>query len=174
MNFAFADAKLPIPFGRAITPGPGMVGGTNYDYVASDGDYQIESINLGMGQKVLINGKARLCVTGPTSLSADAYVVINSGASVEWYAGAEVTWGGRGCINTSGFAKNFSIIGLSSAPIAYNGNSSFIGTIYAPTAPVSIAGSADAYGAIVGDTISVLGDMSLHFDESLAYNGPQF
>ena len=174
MNFAFVPAKLPVPFGPAMTPSPGTVGGTNYTYVLGDGDYQIQSTVLGIGEKMLVNGKARIHVTGTTSVLGSGSVIISPGASLEWYAGNTVNWGGFGCINSSGFAKDFSIIGLSSASVSYSGSFPFIGTIYAPTAPVTIAGTTDSVGALVCDTVELSGGMSLHFDESLAQAGPWF
>ena len=80
---------------------------------------------------------------------------------------------GGGCINDSGLAQNFSIIGLPfSTSIRYSGTAPLIGTIYAPTASVAIVGNSDAVGAIVGDTVTLSGDMGLHFDESLRHAGP--
>jgi len=174
MNLAFAPAKLPVPFGPAMTPGAGNVGGTNYNYVLGDGDYQIQSINLGSGEKILVNGKARIHVVGSTSVFGSGTVIISRGTSLEWYAGDTVNWGGFGCINGSGFAKDFSIIGLSSASVSYNGSASFIGTIYAPTATVTIGGTTNSVGALVCDTVELSGGMSLHFDESLVHAGPWF
>jgi hypothetical protein len=42
-----------------------------------------------------------------------------------------------------------------------------VGTVYAPYAAVSISGTADAIGAIVGKTFTLGGTMGLHYDESL-------
>jgi hypothetical protein len=173
MNFAFASSRLPRGFGPLLVPTPGTVAGTNYTYVLTAGDYQAPNIILsGSSQRMIITGRARIHVTGMTSVSGQAYILITEGASLEWYASGQVVLGGGGCINSSRFAANFSIVGLSTAPISYSGAASFIGTIYAPSAPVSITGASDAIGAVVANTFILSGSMGLHFDENLKRAGP--
>ena len=43
----------------------------------------------------------------------------------------------------------------------------FYGVIYAPDSQVDIGGTADFFGAIVGQTLRVHGDATGHYDESL-------
>ena len=52
----------------------------------------------------------------------------------------------------------------------YNGTAELIGTIYAPLAPVTMAGNTDAYGAITCNTFTLSGGMNIHFDEALKAN----
>jgi hypothetical protein len=88
---------------------------------------------------------------------------------VEWYQeGGTAKFGGRGVVNDTGYAKNFAIIGLPTCTlIVYEGTFKFIGTVYAPSATVSLSGSSDAFGALVGNAVELSGDMSLHYDEAL-------
>jgi hypothetical protein len=174
MNFAFAEAKLPVPFGPAMTPVPGTVGGTNYTYVLDHGDYRASSITLSSSQKMIVIGKARLHVTGVTTVAGNGYILIASDASLELYAGGQVTMGGGGCINSSEFATTFSIIGLATEPLSYSATTRFVGTIYAPSSRVTMTGTTDAVGAVVGSTVEISGSMGLHFDESLKSAGPFF
>lgn len=170
VNVYIPDPSLPVPFGPAVTPVASIVGGTNYKYVLSDGDYRIAAVSLTSSEKMLITGKARLHVSGTTGVSGTAYILLGPNASVEWYAGSTVTLSGGGCVNAPGQAKNFSLIALSSASISYSGNSRFIGTIYAPRSAVSLSGTADAWGAIVGGSVTLSGGMGLHYDEALKGN----
>ena len=173
MNFAFAAAKFPIPYGPIWPLPPGSVGGTNYKYVLADHDYAAASITLAAGERILITGKARMYVTGQTRVTGNGYILIGPDASIEWYARGEVDLGGVGCLNSSGLAQSFSIIGLStSTSIRYSGSAPLIGTIYAPTATVTIVGNSDATAAVVGNAVTLSGDMGLHFDESLRHAGP--
>ena len=121
----------------------------------------------------LINGRARILVTGNVTLTTTAAIVLTTNATVEWYQrGNTVNMGGKGVINGRGFAKDFQLIGLNTcSSISYGGTVQFTGTVYAPSATVTLEGAADAYGALVGYSIELKGGMGLHYDEAL--NSPQ-
>ena len=126
-------------------------------------------------QKMVINARARLLVTGNTTVSSAAYILLGPNASIEWYSTfGSVNIGGGGFINQSGRPTNFSIIGLTSSSISYSGTAPFIGTIYAPWSSVTISGTSDAVGAVVCTNFTMTGAMGLHFDESLKSAGPFF
>jgi len=173
-NYFIPSANLPSDFGSWNTVNPAIVpliGGTNYKYaILSDGDYQMPSISVGIGERMLVAAKARLHVLGSTTVQNSGYILLGPGASIEWYARGPVSIGGGACINVSGEAINFSIVALTSAPVNYGGNASLIGTIYAPLSSVSLNGTTDAYGAITCNNFSLVGTMSIHFDEALKGN----
>ena len=54
-----------------------------------------------------------------------------------------------------------------SASVVMTGNSAASATIYAPNAPTLLKGTSDLYGAVVGKTITVAGDMNIHYDMQL-------
>jgi hypothetical protein len=173
-NVYVTDAALPPNFSALPLPlTNGNVLGTNYTYVAGNGDYSIHNINMGGGDVFLVRGRARILVTGNVTLTSDAAIILTTNATVEWYqAGGTVNMGGRGVANPRGFAKDFQLVGLRTCTsISYAGSFQFIGTVYAPSATVILTGSADAYGALVGNSIELSGGMGLHYDESL--NAPQ-
>ena len=168
VNIYIPDAVLPSDFASVFMPVSGTVNGTNYDYVLGDGDYRISQINMSANQKMIVTGKARLHVEGQTATSGQALILIANGGSIEWYAGDSVSLAGGGVVNGTGFAKNFSVIGLNTCgSIYYAGNSAFIGTIYAPHALVTMTGTSDASAAVIADRINISGGMSFHYDESL-------
>jgi hypothetical protein len=174
-NVYVPDAALPPNFSALPNPlAPANVGGTNYTYVAGSGDYSVTgNLNMGNGEILFVTGRARILVKGNVNLTGDAGIILATNATVEWYqAGSIVNMGGRGVVNSRGFAKDFQLIGLSTCnSISYAGSFQFTGTVYAPSATVILTGSADAYGALVGNSIELSGGMGLHYDESL--NSPQ-
>ena len=176
-NYFIPSANLPSDFGpagfvnAAIVPPLPIIGGTNYKYaILADGDYQMNTISVGIGERMLIAARARLHVIGSTTVANSGYILLGPGASIEWYARGPVTIGGGACINVTGEAVNFSIISLLNAPVTYGGQASLIGTIYAPNSAVSLNGTTDAYGAITCLSFSLVGTMSIHFDEALKGN----
>jgi len=171
-NVYVDDGALPLNFSPLPIPLAGTganIGGTNYLYVAGYGDYAVGTISMSTGVKFLITNRARILVTGNATLTADAAIILTTNATVEWYqAGSTVNMGGRGVVNSRGYARDFQLIGLKSCTsVSYSGSLQFIGTVYAPSANVILTGSADAYGALVGNSIELSGGMGLHYDEAL-------
>ena len=167
-NMYIPDAALPTHFAATAPEQNVTVNGTNYTYVFRDGDYRVNTINLSSSDKILIAGNARVHVTGDTSVSGQAFMLIDNNASVEWYSSGNMSLSGGGVINAPGLAKNFSVFGLPSCTaIDYSGGSKFIGTIYAPQADVKLVGNNDSSGAFVGKTVNISGGMNFHYDESL-------
>jgi hypothetical protein len=173
-NYFIPAANLPADFGPWSPVGPAtvpLIGGTNYKYaILTDGDYQMGSISVGIGERMLVAAKARLHVLGSTTVANSGYILLGPGASIEWYGRGPIAIGGQCCINVTGEAINFSIVALTSAPVTYGGGASLIGTIYAPLSSVSLNGTTDAYGAITCNSFSLVGTMSIHFDEALKGN----
>jgi hypothetical protein len=176
VNVYVPDAILPTGFGAAaiLKPWPSVptiVGGVTYKHVFDTGDYRytLGNFNLVLLEKVLIRGNARIFIQGQTVIRDSASITIaNTNASVEWYANNNVDIGGSGVINSTGLAKNFSLIGLNTClSVIYSGTQRFVGTCYAPRADVVLTGTSDAYGAVVAKTFKLSGTMGLHYDESL-------
>jgi hypothetical protein len=168
VNVYISSASLPSPYGPALPPAPGIVGLTLYKYILTGGDYMISDITLATSDKMLITGKCRIYVTAGTSVSGMGSITVATNSSVEWYTAGNVNIAGSGVINSSGLAKNFAIIGLNTCTsVSYSGTSSFIGTVYAPNATVTLNGTSDAFGALVGKTVTLMGTMNFHYDEAL-------
>jgi hypothetical protein len=172
-NYYIPPANLPTDFAPVALPMnvmfPPVVGGTNYNYaILADGDYrQIGNVSIGSGQKMLIAGVCRIHVTGQFTVSSSGYVLMNTNAYVEFYCSGRVDIQGQGFINLNGYAKNFSIISLTSQPVSYGGQARLIGTFYAPLSTVTLFGTTDAIGAFTCNNFSLGGTMGIHFDEAL-------
>jgi hypothetical protein len=107
------------------------------------------------------------------------YIQINTNANLELYVKQNaVSLSGQAVINKSGNAANFTLYGLPGlTAISMSGNASFIGTIYAPQAKLSMSGSGteslDFVGAAIVNEVNGSGNFRFHYDESLSYNTPQ-
>lgn len=167
VNVYIPDATLPQGFSGLPPQQNVMVNGTNYAYVLGNGDYYLNSLNLS-GPGVLVQGKARIHVAGQTSLSSSAHILLAPGASLEYYAAGDINVSGRGWINASGYAKDFTIYALNTCnSINYSGDAQFVGTMYAPRSDIKMSGSSGGFGALVGKSITFSGEMSFHYDEAL-------
>jgi len=143
----------------------------------NSGDYRL-AVPINGFEKLIVLGKARLYCTRPIAISGQAYLLVGtsgtaSSASIEIYARSNVVLSGRGVINGTAIARNFSLIGLSNCvSVTYSGSTPLIGTIYAPRADVGMTGVLDTVGAVAGNTVTITGGMGLHFDEDLKRSGP--
>jgi len=172
MNVDFPDVKAPFAGGAF-----GIGGGP--DYTLNGGNYQAASLSVSGSHKVMITGNVVLYVTGNVSLSGQASIEIASGASLKLYVGgASASLSGNGVINDTGNAFNFSYYGLpANTSLSLGGNSSFVGTIYAPSAAFAMNGGGagtyfDFTGASISKTVQFNGHFNFHYDEALGKMGP--
>jgi len=177
------NIDLPVkeaPFLSALPPVSGTVGGTNYTYLMNGGvsgaQFALPSISLSSSAAVLIQGKVELYVSGNIAMSGSSSIQIAPGGSLTIYAaGARTSFGGKGIINGTGSAANFSYIGLgTNTQLDFGGNADFVGTIYAPKAALTMGGGGsttyDFVGAAVANTIKMNGHYKFHYDEALGAN----
>jgi hypothetical protein len=52
-----------------------------------------------------------------------------------------------------------------------NGNCTFTGVIFAPNVPINHSGAGGVFGALVGSSVNMNGDVSVHFDQDLECGG---
>jgi hypothetical protein len=178
MNVYFPDVEEPFT-GGGFTPTAGTIGGTNYSYVLTDGNWQLTTLSLGSSGSVLVSGDAVLYVTGDVSLSGHAYIYIEPGATLQMYvAGETAAIGGQGVMNANATAASFSYWGLpSNTTISMGGNAAFTGTIYAPQATLTLGGGGsteyDFVGATITGSVKLNGHFKFHYDEALKAFGPR-
>jgi hypothetical protein len=177
MNVDFPDVK--VPFSGGFTPSNGQVGGTNYDYVLSGGNYRnSSSFSMDSTKKMIVTGNSSWYVGGNFSLSGNATIIIAPGASLKLYVNGSTSIGGNGIANQSGNAMNFMYYGTTNnTSISLSGNASFIGTIYAPSAALTLNGGGlstlyDFTGASITSTVQFDGHVNFHYDEALGKLGP--
>lgn len=154
----------------------------NYDYIlygSSDPDhpavYQVPSINN--ANVLVMGGYATFIVTGDVSISGQNGLTIAPDSSLKMYVGgSSISLGGNGVMNKNGYARNFKLLCADSVTsLSISGNGEFTGCIYAPNAAVRLNGGGnsdqDFVGALVGNTITMNGHYSFHYDESLRSEG---
>ena len=175
-NYFIPPASMPTDFAPNTLPQnvlyPPILGGTNYKYaVILDGDYRhMGNFSVGNGDRMLIKGFCRIQVMGQVTVSGTGIIIMAPDSYVEWYCMGRVDIQGQGVINYGGFAKDFSIISLSSQPVSYGGQAKLIGTFYAPLSNVTLVGTTDAIGAFTCNTFNLQGNMGIHFDDALKGN----
>ena len=170
-------AVLP-PYQTGIPPAGDTVGGTNYTWVLGNANYMYTSANgasFKSGDKILVTGSATVYVTGSFTMQGNSSITIAPGAHLELYVGGASTT--INVVNNGGTCNSFNYFGLpSNSSITLTGNAAFLGTIYAPTANLTLSGGGnntlDYQGAIAVNTIGMNGHFNFHFDENLRRSGP--
>jgi hypothetical protein len=181
MNVDFGDVKIPN-LGATYTPGPGSVGGTNYEYLLKTENYRAISFTMNTGT-MMVTGQANFWIQSTLNISGSAKIVIAPGGRLTLYvgmptgSGATATIGGGGIINQNASALSFQYYGLpSNTALAVTGNGSFVGSIYAPNADLTLSGAGgtdqDFSGAAIAKTVTMGGNFKFHYDEALRTVGP--
>lgn len=165
-NFSNSPGDVSLPSGLGSAPSLGTINSTQ---TINGGDWQASQISLSGNRTVTINGTVRLYVTGSTSISGNARILINAGGSLEVYVAGSVSVAGNGVNNSATTPDKNMWYGLPSCTSwSMSGNADWTGTVYAPQAAVTCNGNGNASGAFVGDTITINGNGSYHFDEALS------
>ena len=148
---------------------------SDWDYILDDGNYVLPLTAL--HGRVLVRGNATLVLPRGINMNGSDVVQIAAGGSLTVYAaGATDTIGGNGIINQSGFAANCTLnFTPATTTLNFNGNGEFIGSIVAPEAHVNMNGGGhsvnDFIGALMADSITMLGHYQFHYDEALGKRG---
>ncbi|HUT95072.1 MAG TPA: TadG family pilus assembly protein [Thermoguttaceae bacterium] len=128
------------------------------DPILPNGDFSLnagEVYDLPPGtyylRNVTINGDSALNICGPTTI---------------YVTGRLLRAGTSDVNNNSGLAANLQILSTGGT-IDVTSNTPFYGVIYAPQSRVTLSGDADLFGAVVGQTLKVIGNSVAHYDESL-------
>jgi Putative Tad-like Flp pilus-assembly len=117
-----------------------LTGGKNYDM--PPGVYLFNDLSLG--------GQSSINISGPTDI----------------YLTGDLDTSGGKLINSTENPNNLRIF-MTGGIAVLNASIDWYGLLYAPDTNVSIKGSADIYGAIVGNNVTASGTGDIHFDEGL-------
>lgn len=146
--------------------------GTYYDYVLTDGNYQLPT---GLSGSVLVLGDANINVSSSCNLTG---LTIEWGKHLNFYSSApSVSLSGNNTANSDGTADSFAFWGTTNCTsITLSGNAGFTGTIYAPSADFTMNGGGnntiDFIGASITKTARLNGHFNFHYDEALKNVGP--
>jgi hypothetical protein len=168
---------------------------------SSPARYKLSTVALKGGDTLtLTSGSAgqssyyEIWITGDMTTGGGASIVMQPGVHVTFYVEGDIDIGGGGILNSSHQPINLGIYSirpydshgdpvpvgsLTSADIPtvkIHGDASFYGTFYGPTADVTLSGGGNSesqvFGSFVGRTISMNGNVQVHYDELLGNNGP--
>lgn len=158
--------------------------------VAVDGIYYYTATSIGGSNKVLTikgNSKVVITVTGSISIGGGSgSIQINTGSELALYVNGDVDIKGQGAANGTPSSvaagptlfeaqqpAKFQIYGtnITSQTIDITGNGALSAVVYAPSANVFIRGGGEALGSIVANNITIVGNASFHYDESLGNFG---
>src|SRR4051812_345854 len=167
-NFAFLYPDVLPPFGGMV-PTAGTYDGVVYAYILSSGAYNLTSLTLSGGQKLLVTGTATLGVTENVNFSGNGGIVVLPSGNLQLFVGGKANLRGSGIVNL-GTPQSFTYFGTGSTPTTLDlrVTTRFVGLIYAPTAVCTISSSgntsANLQGAIVARTIVMTSPVDFHFD----------
>jgi hypothetical protein len=180
-NREFRPAQAPDSIGFV----PPMGDATN-TYVLSEGGYVLSGdLLLDTAQTMLVKGNAILFVRGAVrmagasggNLVGSAAINIAPNCSLRMYVAGETA--NLAQINTAGGALSFQYFGLpSNQVVAWDGGDSYVGTIYAPQARLTLGSrvpinhALEFEGACVANSISLINRFKFHYDEALKKIGP--
>jgi hypothetical protein len=170
----FPDVQSPFTGGGAIPVG-GTINGTNYTYVLVTDNYQLSSIKMSTGDRLLVSGDAVLFVTGDLMMLGTSAIDVAPGSKLRVYVGGANA--GFTAVNTDGIPATFQYYGLpGNTSVGLSGNSEYVGVFYAPEVIVTLSGGGnnayDFSGSLVLKALQMNGHFHIHYDESLARTGP--
>ena len=145
--------------------------GTYYNYVLTDGNYQLENLS----GNILVLGDANLFASSSCNITG---LTIEWGKKLNLYSSApSVSLSGNTTANSDGTADSFAFWGTPTCTsVTFSGNAGFTGTIYAPSADFVMNGGGnntiDFIGASITRTARLNGHFNFHYDEALKKIGP--
>ena|GEM_PF-1548705 len=146
--------------------------GTNQDRLSDNGFMRPAANN-----KVMLVSDDNLTLWGGVSLENPGTYYFSSatmvgqstmtiGGPTVIYIDGDGTLTGGGLINTTQDPRNL-IIYCTGNDLKLSGNAAFYGAVVAPNADITLQGTSDYYGTIIGRTITAVGDFVLHVDEAV-------
>lgn len=134
-----------------------------------------DSISMSGQSKLVIDGDVKIYVTSGITTTGSSQIIVNELCSLELYFGGSANIGGSGILNKSNDPSKLTLYGkpydpYSQTSVSIAGNTNTYGTICAPDAAVSIGGTGDVYGAVIGKTVVLSNDV--HYDERLRTDSP--
>lgn len=103
-------------------------------------------------------------------LSGQASIKLTSGPVVVYItgSGSSLDLSGNGVNNTTGLATNLIFMCTDAVTsVTVSGNASAAYAVYCPKAAISVVGNGDIYGAVVGKTVAMNGNGTIHYDKAL-------
>ena len=164
-GFVLNLPPVDVPFTDGDLPQPGVVGGTNYDYVLDTDSYYVT--NFISSGSIYIKGSASLYVTGLITVNR---IVIAPNARLDLFVGSPTISLAPVVIGAAPFFTLFAL--PTCLNLTMNGGTAFNGLIYAPNTTLNAQGHAAISGAIAAAAFNCNGTFDFHYD--LAFSKPRY
>jgi len=168
-NVQINDVAAPSFGAFSISLPSGTVGGTNYTYVATNGNYMVPSLGISGGKSMVVNGNAVIYCTSTAncvSVSGSGFIYITPGSSLTLYMAGSSTISGGGVVNGNLRADTFYIYGLPTCTaMTYSGSATLYAVVDVPEAILTFAGGQGWCGAGTANSFSISGSSGVHYDE---------
>ena len=105
------------------------------------GDWYIDSLDVQAAATIIVSGTARLFVKSGLSMAGTAVA------------------------NDPSHPESLTVFYKGTGDAKWTGSSSISASIYAPNAPLHLAGGSDFYGSFIGNTVDANGGAKIHFDQ---------
>ncbi len=168
---ACPDVVLPVLNWVPAVPGSYNINGTNYQYAfLTSGDFVAATVSGSIF--VGSNAFVRLKVTGNVVMNGPGLIALGgTNAHLDLYMGGPSFTIGT-VLSASGNANDFHLFGLFSNFTIEILGGAFTGTIYAPSADLTVFGAGnniyDFIGSSLTRSVTVNGHIAFHYDEQLA------
>jgi hypothetical protein len=140
----------------------------------SAGNYHFSSVTIGNQASLTVQGPATVVIDSLTTNSGCNLNIDATGGPVNVYFTGPTNFVSNMTVtSTAPSAKSISLFFASDDPVALNPNATLLGTIYAPTATVTVSSNWANFGAITAKAVVLSSNSRLHFDESLLTQGRQ-
>jgi len=174
-NIQIDDVAAPVFSTYSTTLPAGQVNGTNYNFVAGTGNYQVSTLTIFSG-KMVVNGDAVIYVTymgnNAVVVSGGGFIYITPGSRLTLYCAGQMVISGGGIANGNQDTSKLTIYGLPTCTaVTYSGSAAFYGTMDAPEAAFTFSSLASAFGAFIVSSANLQGG-GVHYDENLARGDP--
>lgn len=114
----------------------------NHSATMPAGNYYVHNLSMGNNSDLWVTGPASIYVTGSVNISGTIHTAANR-------------------------PSNLTIYMCSSNPFSMGNNNAAYVNLYAPQSAVTLSGSGDLYGQVIGLTVSMSGSSAIHYDQSL-------
>jgi hypothetical protein len=148
------------------------IGWTDNKCTISTGNYYLTTFDLPNNRELTFDtnsGNINIAVPANIGIKA-SNVIVNGSGKVKIYLRGGMTVESNSVVNynTNQTSSRFQVISNRNLPISFSqGNTIFVGIVFAPYATISVSQGAQIFGAMVGDTFSVTNSQYIHFDQDL-------
>jgi hypothetical protein len=156
-----AQPIVPCPAG--YTPAANVPSGAGISYNSGTGVLSVSG-----GKVITLNPPPTVFYFSSVTLSGGSQLI--AGGAVQIMIGNQLNLSGGTLVNPSGVPSNLAISSCGSGSTTgwtLSGGSGAAFTVYAPNHPITVTGSGDIFGAIVGASYTASGGSKVHFDEAL-------